>query len=159
MLKIRRPLGRLIFNMGIAIPGKTVFLIETAPCLFSNIVRFVGFVSYWSFVFFQFYITQVRRHHMAIPPAHSYQFQNACCDVIAICASHECFSYWSQLLGFHVDIVFLFHADIASCWYFAFIVILSLFHANVVSSWDWDIPGIYLLCRLLFFSHTDICIL
>ena len=32
MLKIRRPLGRLIFNMGIAIPGKTIFLIETAPC-------------------------------------------------------------------------------------------------------------------------------
>ena len=31
MLKIRRPLGRLIFNMGIAIPGKTVLLIETAP--------------------------------------------------------------------------------------------------------------------------------
>ena len=31
MLKIRRPLGRLIFNMGIAIPGKTVFLIEAAP--------------------------------------------------------------------------------------------------------------------------------
>ena len=36
MLKIRRPLGRLIFNMGIAIPGKTVFLIETAPWLQSN---------------------------------------------------------------------------------------------------------------------------
>ena len=35
MLKIRRPLGRLIFNMGIAIPGKTVFLIETAPSWFS----------------------------------------------------------------------------------------------------------------------------
>ena len=34
MLKIRRPLGRLIFNMGIAIPGKTVFLIETAPSIF-----------------------------------------------------------------------------------------------------------------------------
>ena len=32
MLKIRRPLGRLIFNMGIAMPGKTVFLIETGPC-------------------------------------------------------------------------------------------------------------------------------
>ena len=31
MLKIRRPLGHLIFNRGIAIPGKTVFLIETAP--------------------------------------------------------------------------------------------------------------------------------
>ena len=33
MLKIRRPLGRLIFNMGIAIPGKTVFLIEAAPMI------------------------------------------------------------------------------------------------------------------------------
>ena len=33
MLKIRRPLGRLIFNMGIAIPGKTVYLIEMAPRL------------------------------------------------------------------------------------------------------------------------------
>ena len=31
MLKIRRPVGRLIFNMGIAIPSKMVFLIETAP--------------------------------------------------------------------------------------------------------------------------------
>ena len=31
MLKIRRSLGRLIFNMWIAIPGKTVFLIETPP--------------------------------------------------------------------------------------------------------------------------------
>ena len=31
MLKIRRPLGRLIFNMGITIPGKTIFLIEMAP--------------------------------------------------------------------------------------------------------------------------------
>ena len=37
MLKIRRPLGRLIFNMGIAIPGKTVFLIETAPWLHVNL--------------------------------------------------------------------------------------------------------------------------
>ena len=33
MLKIRRPTGRLIFNMGIPIPGKTVFLIETGPSI------------------------------------------------------------------------------------------------------------------------------
>ena len=39
MLKIRRPLGRLIFNMGIAIPGKTVFLIETAPWLQQWVAR------------------------------------------------------------------------------------------------------------------------
>ena len=38
MLKIRRPLGRLIFNMGIAIPGKTVFLIETAPRGFPSVI-------------------------------------------------------------------------------------------------------------------------
>ena len=36
MLKIRRPLGRLIFNMGIAIPGETVFLIETAPSVLTT---------------------------------------------------------------------------------------------------------------------------
>ena len=52
MLKIRRPLGRLIFNMGIAIPGKTVFLIETAPrCRrwrpgrYCDNSRFSGFVA------------------------------------------------------------------------------------------------------------------
>ena len=53
MLKIRRPLGRLIFNMGIAIPGKTVFLIETAPS-----VRLQGRViglgkTYLSLAYFQ----------------------------------------------------------------------------------------------------------
>ena len=37
MLKIRRPLGRLIFKIGIAIPGKTVFLIDTAPSVHFDI--------------------------------------------------------------------------------------------------------------------------
>ena len=46
MLKIRRPLGRLIFNMGIAIPGKTVFLIETAPW------------SYWGRRWISFHVSQ-----------------------------------------------------------------------------------------------------
>ena len=41
MLKIRRPLGRLIFNMGIAIPGKTVFLIETAPWCYYNTAQYI----------------------------------------------------------------------------------------------------------------------
>ena len=40
VLKIRRPLGRLIFNMGIAIPGKTVFLIETAPRVSTAFAQF-----------------------------------------------------------------------------------------------------------------------
>ena len=45
MLKIRRPLGRLIFNMGIAIPGKTVFLIETAPLSPVNYQQIVVYVA------------------------------------------------------------------------------------------------------------------
>ena len=40
MLKIRRPTGRLIFNMGIPIPGKTVFYIETGPCSLVSISEF-----------------------------------------------------------------------------------------------------------------------
>ena len=46
MLKIRRPLGRLIFNMGIAIPGKTVFLIETAPwCLLQKNLTYMPILA------------------------------------------------------------------------------------------------------------------
>ena len=33
MLKIRRPNGRLIFNMGIPIPGKDGLYIETGPSI------------------------------------------------------------------------------------------------------------------------------
>ena len=51
MLKIRRPLGRLIFNMGIAIPGETVFLIETAPRSYHHItVLFYHCYEYSSYV-------------------------------------------------------------------------------------------------------------
>ena len=46
MLKIRRPLGRLIFNMGIAIPGKTVFLIETPPW-FRRIIHCLVNLRFW----------------------------------------------------------------------------------------------------------------
>ena len=45
MLKIRRRLGPLIFNMGIAIPGKTVFLIETAPRM--QCARWFNFLTTW----------------------------------------------------------------------------------------------------------------
>ena len=52
MLKIRRPLGRLVFNMGIAIPGKTVFLIETAPRLLTFAVKPCAFYTDSCKVFF-----------------------------------------------------------------------------------------------------------
>ena len=48
MLKIRRPLGRLIFNMAIAIPGKTVFLIEAAPRLSKQLYKY-----WWCIEFLQ----------------------------------------------------------------------------------------------------------
>ena len=57
MLKIRRPLGRLIFNMGIAIPGKTVFLIETAPricCSRQWLLYFcTWFINVWVMISFK----------------------------------------------------------------------------------------------------------
>ena len=58
MLKIRRPLGRLIFNMGIAIPGKTVFLIETAPG-FNKFRRrhFQRHCLEWSYLYFSLNFT------------------------------------------------------------------------------------------------------
>ena len=50
MLKIRRPLGRLIFNMGIAIPGKTVFLLRRPPGPLLNIKTIspsIGIPTVW----------------------------------------------------------------------------------------------------------------
>ena len=51
MLKIRRPLGRLIFNMGIAIPGKTVFLIETAPRYLFFVLDACEIYVIWQYAF------------------------------------------------------------------------------------------------------------
>ena len=59
MLKIRRPLGRLIFNMGIAIPGKTVFLIETAPR--GGFLR----IHLWTLLFYWLHNTP--HEHMVLP--------------------------------------------------------------------------------------------
>ena len=60
MLKIRRPLGRLIFNMGIAIPGKTVFLIETAPRVVSETPTLLnGYQSSMSYVIFMRYLMKL----------------------------------------------------------------------------------------------------
>ena len=50
MLKIRRPVGRLIFNMGITIPSKTVFLIETAPSIPKSSLRGLANRSYHQYV-------------------------------------------------------------------------------------------------------------
>ena len=56
MLKIRRPLGRLIFNMGIAIPGKTVFLIETAPCCFAALELIQSVAHLYRSTYLDYYI-------------------------------------------------------------------------------------------------------
>ena len=61
MLKIRRPLGRLIFNMGIAIPGKTVFLIETAPSLSQGFLVPLSFFSLNSEIWFEEYLKPLKK--------------------------------------------------------------------------------------------------
>ena len=63
MLKIRRPLGRLIFNMGIAIPGKTVFLIETAPSFPYNGNTYTGN--------HRFKLKRLTEYYVLPPPKHA----------------------------------------------------------------------------------------
>ena len=63
MLKIRRPLGRLIFNMGIAIPGKTVFLIETAPCITFFIALLPILSSYSRYFYWNIWNISCSIHH------------------------------------------------------------------------------------------------
>ena len=81
MLKIRRPLGRLIFNMGIAIPGKTVFLIETAPCwgkpLMSDCRRVTWSQTTWL----------ISRHLPVISWQHTLWFKSQLCMIYQITIS------------------------------------------------------------------------
>ena len=57
MLKIRWPLGRLIFNMGIAIPGKTVFLIEMAPKCHLNLLSQPSSTAIFQPIYYQVIMT------------------------------------------------------------------------------------------------------
>ena len=66
MLKIRRPLGRLIFNMGIAIPGKTVFLIETAPWVLFSVTPIVLSRVYISNNRAQSFLVWLQRFHACV---------------------------------------------------------------------------------------------
>ena len=66
MLKIRRPLGRLILNMGIAIPGKTVFLIETAPWIFCNRPQH-NYCQFHMAKVYTYYLTQRIPRHAFVP--------------------------------------------------------------------------------------------
>ena len=75
MLKIRRPLGRLIFNMGIAIPGKTVFLIETAPKPLSG-----PMADPWNTTIF----------------IHKHDFEEVVCKMAANLSCLQCVNSWMQ---------------------------------------------------------------
>ena len=68
MLKIRRPLGRLIFYMGIAIPGKTVFLIEMAPRSFEIISNlFLGSLDMYINIDIFIHISTLNAQALHIP--------------------------------------------------------------------------------------------
>ena len=60
-VKIRRPLGRLIFNMGITIPYKTVFLIETAPRLSATLE--LARAYYYNYHHHYYYFYHHYHHH------------------------------------------------------------------------------------------------
>ena len=89
MLKVRRPLGRLIFNMGIAIPGKTVFLIETAPLSLVDIfqwnlsqILFQGKANYLQMMAFWSQCVKYENHNLGL-------ISN---DAAASCNTSGCFS-------------------------------------------------------------------
>ena len=60
MLKIRRPLGRLIFNMGIAIPGKTAFLLRRPPV--SQTIKHSEYIFCWSDDIFQNVVRSAKKY-------------------------------------------------------------------------------------------------
>ena len=77
-VKDKTPLGRLIFNMGIAIPGKTVFLIETAPWFFNyfslyvwvnGIIFFNTFAINWNNIYTSVTLRHIdqRNHRHFVP--------------------------------------------------------------------------------------------
>ena len=78
MLKIRRPNGRLIFNMGIPIPGKDGLYIETGPWLLLaglgstpniHLIMFlVWSVLYWYVFHCLFVFSWFRKDENATPP-------------------------------------------------------------------------------------------
>ena len=94
MLKIRRPLGRLIFNMGIAIPGKTVFLIETAPWVYWNQTQLIV-LSY----LVPADLSRVRYHQLwnilqdIIMNCGIYLHKNLITRLV--CTHHSCYMWWS----------------------------------------------------------------
>ena len=101
MLKIRRPLGRLIFNMGIAIPGKTVFLIETPPW-----PHFYQTRSAWSVdqgsnknhspaYNFAPTVTKFRGMWEGLSLPHDTKFGNCRCEIV----DSRSFSSWSLIHG------------------------------------------------------------
>ena len=69
MLKIRRPTGRLIFNMGIPIPGKDGLYIETGPwlcwnCVPSLFVELCHDMYDNHFNLFSLYLIRIRINHI-----------------------------------------------------------------------------------------------
>ena len=106
MLEIRRPLGRLIFNMGIAIPGKTVFLIETAPRLCSVTATILGVCFQFSLKLWQTQLILIDwLASMVMSAATATQHSAGCCSHIA-----------QTQLWFFFGRVYLFLARKFHCW-------------------------------------------
>ena len=131
MLKIRRPLGRLIFNMGIAIPGKTVFLIETAPrtlvthmpmCFLSQIIVIATVLSKWIRIrFLLFIITRVSEVIMFSPCVFV-------CLFVTLCLYHDvCPDNLTMKDCCHTNNILQVH-------FWGCLVVQVMFHALMTSS-------------------------
>ena len=97
MLKIRRPLGRLIFNMGIATPGKTVFLIETAPWIIILLEHWARFLCVTTISGLMRMVYTIERRLLSLTEKmeHSSQIIDRACNELGgvKCTSSSC---WKQ---------------------------------------------------------------
>ena len=64
MLKIRRSLDRLIFNMGILIPGKTIFILRRGPGLLLHQGGWLARGNITSLAVIRNSSTYVYKHHV-----------------------------------------------------------------------------------------------
>ena len=140
MLKIRRPLGRLIFNMVIAIPGKTVFLIETAPWNSLNVYQALFHCNQF---FKNCYSSAFRRHrHNAsdCPFIHPFVHLSQFCSFLHFLTNRS--GDWSQIM---LDTFIMLRLISVVSWLMICKAIFMHLHANtqLIFMADLSVPVIY----------------
>ena len=166
MLKIRRPLGRLIFNMGIAIPGKTVFLIETAPRLhnpddwvplhqsFHSVVslvihKYCYYPLNITFIFDRCFheLSDLRDVNHNSTKSKLYVMENFTKGALAITGSggikiaFRCIPGWSHLL-------------LTSCHFYAKLIWMNSWYQKCIGTRSVEVELFFLLIKILWCRHS-----